>query len=37
VLQHEIDHLDGTVFVMHLSPLKRGLFRERMKKYKAVR
>jgi len=37
VLQHEIDHLDGTVFVMHLSPLKRGLFRERMKKYRAIK
>ena len=37
VLQHEIDHLDGTVFVMHLSPLKRGLFRDRMKKYKALK
>ncbi|MBM4378578.1 MAG: peptide deformylase [Deltaproteobacteria bacterium] len=37
VLQHEIEHLDGTVFVTHLSPLKRGLFRERMKKYKSVK
>lgn len=37
VLQHEIDHLEGTVFVMHLSPLKRGLFRERMKRYKAAK
>src|SRR5512137_538568 len=25
--QHEIDHLDGTLFVDHLSPLKREIFR----------
>lgn len=34
VFQHEIDHLDGTVYVMHLSNLKRGLIRERMEKLK---
>lgn len=34
VFQHEIDHLDGTVYVMHLSALKRGLIRERMEKLK---
>ena len=28
-LQHEIDHLDGILFIDHLSPLKRGLFRKR--------
>ena len=32
VLQHEIDHLDGTTFVEHLSQLKRGLIRKRMQK-----
>ena len=32
VLQHEIDHLDGHVFVDHLSSLKRGLMLEKMKK-----
>src|SRR5262249_9063860 len=32
VYQHEIDHLDGTVFVMLLSSLKRGLLRERMER-----
>ena len=34
-LQHETDHLDGTVFVDHLSSLKRELIRRRMKKLKA--
>lgn len=37
VLQHEIDHLDGTVFVRHLSQLKRALIRKRMMKLKAAR
>jgi peptide deformylase len=32
VFQHEIDHLDGHVFVDHLSNLKRSLIQERMKK-----
>jgi peptide deformylase len=32
IYQHEIDHLDGTVFVMHLSSLKRELIRKRMQK-----
>ncbi|OJT19432.1 peptide deformylase [Archangium sp. Cb G35] len=32
VLQHEIDHLDGHVFVEHLSNLKRSLILEKMKK-----
>jgi peptide deformylase len=36
-LQHEIDHLDGTLFVDHLSSLKRELIRKRMKKLKAER
>lgn len=34
VLQHEIDHLDGTVFINRLSHLKRGLIRKRMEKLK---
>ena len=34
IFQHEIDHLDGTVYVMHLSNLKRSLIRERMEKLK---
>lgn len=31
-LQHEIDHLNGIVFIDRLSPLKRNLFRRRLKK-----
>jgi len=30
--QHEIDHLDGVLFVDHLSPLKKGLFRKKYPK-----
>ena len=30
--QHEIDHLDGILFVDRLSPLKRGFFRKRYQK-----
>ncbi|HKK02259.1 MAG TPA: peptide deformylase [Desulfuromonadales bacterium] len=30
--QHEIDHLDGILFVDHLSPLKKGIFRKKYKK-----
>jgi peptide deformylase len=30
--QHEIDHLDGILFVDHLSPLKRSIFRKKWKK-----
>jgi peptide deformylase len=33
-VQHECDHLDGTVFVDHLSSLKREIIRRRMKKLK---
>ena len=33
-LQHETDHLNGTLFVDHLSSLKRELIRRRMKKLK---
>jgi len=37
VFQHEIDHLDGTVYVMHLSNLKRNLIRSKMEKLKKLR
>lgn len=36
-LQHETDHLEGTLFVDHLSSLKRELIRKRMKRLKAER
>ena len=36
-LQHEVDHLLGTVFVDHLSSLKRDLIKRRMNKLKAER
>jgi peptide deformylase len=32
VLQHEIDHLDGILFIDRLSRLKRGLYLRRLKK-----
>jgi peptide deformylase len=32
-LQHELDHLDGKVFLEHLSRLKRTLFDTRIKKW----
>jgi peptide deformylase len=31
VIQHEFDHLDGVLFVDHLSPLKRRLIRRRLR------
>ncbi len=31
-IQHEIDHLDGIVFIDHISRLKRNLIERRMKK-----
>jgi peptide deformylase len=33
-LQHEVDHLDGILFIDHLSPLKRRLL---LKKYRKLR
>lgn len=36
-VQHETDHLDGTMFVDHLSSLKRDLIRKRMKRLKEER
>ena len=32
VLQHEIDHLNGTLFIEHLSSLKRQMYKRRVKK-----
>jgi len=36
-VQHEMDHLDGKLFVDHVSALKRELIRRRMKKLKSQR
>ena len=36
-VQHECDHLEGTLFVDHLSSLKREIIRRRMKKLKEER
>lgn len=33
VIQHELDHLNGTLFIDHLSSLKRTLYKKRLKKY----
>ncbi|OGP49249.1 MAG: peptide deformylase [Deltaproteobacteria bacterium RBG_13_43_22] len=32
VLQHEIDHLDGILFIDHISALKRALYKKRVQK-----
>jgi peptide deformylase len=32
VLQHEIDHLDGVLFIERISALKRALYKKRMQK-----
>ncbi len=32
-IQHEIDHLNGKLFIDYLSPVKRNLIRDKMKKY----
>jgi len=32
VLQHEIDHLNGTLFIEHISSLKRQMYQRRVKK-----
>lgn len=32
VIQHEVDHLNGILFIDHLSSLKRGLYKKRLKK-----
>ncbi len=36
VLQHEIDHLDGILFIDHLSSLKRNLYKKKRKKMLAM-
>ncbi|HVP67605.1 MAG TPA: peptide deformylase [Anaeromyxobacteraceae bacterium] len=36
-VQHELDHLQGTLFVDHISSLKREIIRRHMKKLKAER
>lgn len=35
-IQHELDHLDGILFVDHLSSLKRGVILRKMKKAKRL-
>lgn len=35
VLQHEIDHINGILFLDHLSPLKRTLYKKKVKKWLA--
>jgi peptide deformylase len=35
-IQHEIDHLDGTLFIDHLSMLKRNMIMRRLQKQKKV-
>jgi peptide deformylase len=37
VLQHEVDHLDGILFIDHISRLKRSLYLRRLKKRVAAR
>ena len=36
-LQHEIDHLDGVLFVDHISTLKRGMILRKLQKAKRAR
>jgi peptide deformylase len=31
-LQHEIDHLNGVLFIDHISSLKRSLYKKRLKR-----
>ena len=37
IFQHEIDHLNGILFIDHISRLKRGLYLRRLKKQVAAR
>lgn len=37
VLQHEIDHLNGILFIDHLSSLKRSLYKKKVKKMLAAK
>jgi peptide deformylase len=32
VLQHEIDHLNGILFINRISSLKRGIYKRKVKK-----
>ena len=32
IIQHEVDHLHGTLFIDHLSMLKRGMYKKKLKK-----
>jgi peptide deformylase len=34
VLQHEIDHLNGILFMDHLSPIRRAAVKKRLRKLK---
>lgn len=36
VLQHEIDHLNGILFIDHLSSLKRNMYKKKVKKWLAT-
>ncbi len=36
-VQHEIDHLNGTLFIDHLKPLKRQMITRKMVKFKRER
>ncbi len=36
LLQHETDHLNGKLFIDHLSALKRGIFKRKLKKAQAA-
>ena len=37
VLQHELDHLDGVLFIDHLSRLKKTLYKKKLQKMLADR
>ena len=37
ILQHEIDHLNGVLFIDHLSTLKRALYKKKVKKMLAAK
>jgi len=37
VLQHEIDHLNGTLFIERISSLKRQMYKRRMKKKLSIK
>jgi peptide deformylase len=32
VISHEVDHINGILFIDHLSPLKKGIIRKKLKK-----